>query len=250
MGSDRHYAEEGPAHRVEVDGFWIDRHQVTNEQFAAFVAATGYVTVAERPLAAADFPGAPPENLVPGSLVFRRTGRPGRPAAPEPVVGLDAGSLLASPGGPGSGVDGRSGTGRACGATRTPRPTRPGPARRCRPRRSGSWPRGAAWTARPTSGASEPEAPGDRLANYWHGDFPYRPEPGYGATTPGRVVPGQRLRAARHGRATSGSGRPTGTPRRTRRRQPVLRRAQPARRHPRRRASTRRSRSSRCRARW
>ena len=46
MGSDKHYAEEAP-HRVTVDGFWMDRHPVTNRQFRKFVKATGHVTVAE-----------------------------------------------------------------------------------------------------------------------------------------------------------------------------------------------------------
>ena len=50
MGSDRHYPEEAPAHRVRVDGFWIDRAPVTNRQFRAFVKATGHVTAAERPI--------------------------------------------------------------------------------------------------------------------------------------------------------------------------------------------------------
>ncbi len=59
-----------PIHRVRVDGFWMDAREVTNDQFAEFVAATGYVTVAERPPRAEDFPGAPPENLVAGSIVF------------------------------------------------------------------------------------------------------------------------------------------------------------------------------------
>ena len=59
-----------PIHRVHVDGFWMDRTEVTNASFAEFVAATGYVTVAERPPRPEDFPGAPPENLVPGALVF------------------------------------------------------------------------------------------------------------------------------------------------------------------------------------
>jgi formylglycine-generating enzyme len=76
MGSDDHYPEEAPAHRVRVDAFGIDRCEVTNGQFAAFVAATGYITVAERPLDPADYPGAPPENLVPGSLVFTPTPGP------------------------------------------------------------------------------------------------------------------------------------------------------------------------------
>lgn len=59
-----------PIHRVYVDGFWMDKTEVTNEQFAAFVKATGYVTVAERTPRGEDFPGAPPENLVAGSVVF------------------------------------------------------------------------------------------------------------------------------------------------------------------------------------
>jgi formylglycine-generating enzyme required for sulfatase activity len=72
MGSDHHYREEAPAHRVTVDGFWIDRYTVTNGQFRAFVEATGHVTLAERAADAADYPGALPEMLVPASVVFRR----------------------------------------------------------------------------------------------------------------------------------------------------------------------------------
>jgi formylglycine-generating enzyme required for sulfatase activity len=56
-----------------VDGFWMDATDVTNDDFAAFVKATGYVTVAERKPRAEDFPGAPPENLVAGSVVFAPT---------------------------------------------------------------------------------------------------------------------------------------------------------------------------------
>ncbi len=59
-----------PIHRVRVRGLWVDRTEVTNDQFGDFVAATGYVTVAERTPRAEDFPGAPPENLVAGSIVF------------------------------------------------------------------------------------------------------------------------------------------------------------------------------------
>jgi formylglycine-generating enzyme len=63
-------ADARPIHRVYVDGFWMDETEVTNEQFARFAKATGYVTVAERKPRAEDFPGAPPENLVAGSVVF------------------------------------------------------------------------------------------------------------------------------------------------------------------------------------
>ena len=69
MGSDRHYADERPAHKVSVSGFRIDETTMTNADYAAFVAATGYVTVAERPIDPADYPGADARMLVPGSLV-------------------------------------------------------------------------------------------------------------------------------------------------------------------------------------
>jgi formylglycine-generating enzyme required for sulfatase activity len=76
MGSEEFYPEERPVHEVTVDGFWMDYYEVTNERFARFVKATGYVTVAERPLNPADFPGAPPENLVAGAMVFHKTAGP------------------------------------------------------------------------------------------------------------------------------------------------------------------------------
>lgn len=76
MGSDHHYAEEKPAHRVAVSAFWMDRTTVTNADFARFVAATGYVTLAERPLDPAAYPGAQPGMLDPGALVFRMTEGP------------------------------------------------------------------------------------------------------------------------------------------------------------------------------
>jgi sulfatase modifying factor 1 len=59
-----------PVHRVYVDGFWMDKTDVTNAEFAKFVASTHYITEAERTPKAEDFPGAPPENLVAGSVVF------------------------------------------------------------------------------------------------------------------------------------------------------------------------------------
>src|SRR3954470_18358710 len=76
MGSDKHYPEEAPAHRVSVDGFWIDRHPVTNREFAKFVQRTGHVTVAERPVDPDQYPGALPEMLAPSSVVFVAPGHP------------------------------------------------------------------------------------------------------------------------------------------------------------------------------
>jgi formylglycine-generating enzyme required for sulfatase activity len=96
-----------PIHRVRVDGFWMDRVEVTNREFARFVAATGYLTVAERTPTAAEFPGAPAENLVAGSTVFT--------PPPQPVP-LDThyrwwnyvkGANWRHPTGPSSTIDGR-----------------------------------------------------------------------------------------------------------------------------------------------
>ena len=70
MGSDNHYAEERPAHRVTVDGFFMDKTPVTNRQFRRFVEATNYTTFAEIPPNPADYPGALPHMLQAGSLIF------------------------------------------------------------------------------------------------------------------------------------------------------------------------------------
>ena len=72
MGSDEHYPEEAPAHEVSVDGFWMDTHTVTNEEFRRFVEATKHVTSAERAPNPDDYPGAKPELLVPASVVFQK----------------------------------------------------------------------------------------------------------------------------------------------------------------------------------
>lgn len=70
MGSDTAHPEERAAHEVTVSGFWIDRHEVTNAQFARFVAATGYRTTAESGLDPAEHPDLPSDLLAPGSMVF------------------------------------------------------------------------------------------------------------------------------------------------------------------------------------
>ena len=70
MGDDEERPEERSAHEVTVSGFWIDRHEVTNAEFARFVAATGYVTIAERGLDPREYPGVAPELRAPGAVVF------------------------------------------------------------------------------------------------------------------------------------------------------------------------------------
>ena len=108
MGSDApEFRDARPWHRVAVDGFWMDQTEVTNDQFAKFVKATGYVTVAERAPTKEQFPTAPPENLVAGSVVF---------TPPDQPVPLDShfrwwdyvtGADWRHPTGPNSGLGGK-----------------------------------------------------------------------------------------------------------------------------------------------
>jgi sulfatase modifying factor 1 len=107
MGCERFYPEEAPVHRVTVDGFWIDRHPVTVRDFRRFVAETGYLTVAERPLDPEQYPEADPALLKPGSRVFQK--------APHPVSLDDyrqwwayvPGACWERPAGPGTSARGR-----------------------------------------------------------------------------------------------------------------------------------------------
>ena len=184
MGSDEHYVEEGPAREVAVDGFWIDRVPVTNDRYAAFVADAGYVTVAERPLDPAQFPGAPAENLVPGSMVF--TGTPG----PVDLRHLNLwwawtpGAGWSSPEGPESDLDGRGRTRSSTWPTRTRRRSPPGTAPSCRRRPSGSSRRAAGWTVPRTSGAARPSAPESVWRTTGTATSRGGPSRGYGTTSP------------------------------------------------------------------
>ena len=107
MGSDRHYPEEAPAHKVKVEGFWIDTHTVTNAEFARFVEATGHVTMAERPADPAQYPGAQPELLAPSSVVFKKADGPVDLRNPYLWWSYVAGADWRHPYGPGSTIEGR-----------------------------------------------------------------------------------------------------------------------------------------------
>jgi formylglycine-generating enzyme required for sulfatase activity len=103
MGSNTHYPEEAQERKVTVDGFWIDRHEVTNAQFRAFVEATGYKTLAERGLDPKVFPGLPDQMYRPGSTVFE-------PPRDLQVINLQwwhfiEGADWQHPSGPGSSID-------------------------------------------------------------------------------------------------------------------------------------------------
>jgi formylglycine-generating enzyme len=108
MGSDYEpFVDARPIHPVDLDGYWMDQTPVTNAQFARFVEATGYVTVAERKPDPKDFPGAPPELLVPGSVVFTP------PTGPVPLDNPSSwwiyapGASWKHPEGPGSSINDR-----------------------------------------------------------------------------------------------------------------------------------------------
>ncbi len=184
LGSDTHYPEEAPAREVTVHGFWIQRHQVTNSQFAAFVDATGYRTVAERPVDPADYPGAPAENLVPGSMVFRRTAGPVDLRHLSQWWTWTPGACWNHPRGPRSSLTGRD---------RHPVVHIAFEDAQSYAEWAGlALPTEAQWEAAARGGLAgaaytwgdDPERPGERKANYWHGEFPYLPDSGYGTTQP------------------------------------------------------------------
>jgi sulfatase modifying factor 1 len=107
MGSDAHYPEEAPAHRVELRGFWIDRAPVTNAQFQKFVKATAHVTLAELPADPSHYPGARPELLVPASIVFVPPPAPIATGDPYRWWQYIRGAHWRHPEGPGSSIKGR-----------------------------------------------------------------------------------------------------------------------------------------------
>jgi formylglycine-generating enzyme required for sulfatase activity len=184
MGSDDHYPEEAPARDVEVSGFWMSRTTVTNSDYARFVAETGYITVAERPLDASDFPGAPAENLVPGSMVFTPTPGPVDLRHLSQWWTWTPGASWRSPDGPTSDVADRGDHPVVHVAHEDAQAyavwaglTLPTEAQWERAARGGIDGATYVW-------GNEPEGPGERRAHYWHGDFPWRAEKGYGTTAP------------------------------------------------------------------
>ena len=175
MGSDRHYPEEAPVHRVSVNAFWIDRTPVTNRQFKEFVEGNRSryprLSIAPDPI---DYPGALPHMVYAGSLVFKK---------PEHSVDLRKweqwwtflkGATWRHPYGPKARLPDWTTTQSFTSRFLMRLPIRGGSERICRPKPSGSSPPAAASTARPTPGATRSRPNDSYMANTWQGEFPWQ----------------------------------------------------------------------------
>ncbi|MDX1884590.1 formylglycine-generating enzyme family protein [Mycolicibacterium sp. 120270] len=181
MGSTSFYPEEAPIHTVQVAAFAIERHPVTNAQYAEFVDDTGYVTVAERELDAALYPGADPADLVPGGLVFRPTAGPVDLRDWRQWWQWQPGACWRHPFGPDSGISDRLDH----PVVQVAYPDAAAYARWARRR----LPSEAEWEYAARGGGStayawgdEPMPDGKLMANTWQGRFPYRNDGALGWT--------------------------------------------------------------------
>jgi formylglycine-generating enzyme required for sulfatase activity len=191
MGSDHHYPEEAPRHTVRVDGFWIDRAPVTNRQFAQFVEATGHVTTAEIAPDAKDYPGALPEMLKPGSLLFVPTACPVDTSNWSNWWTFSFGADWRHPLGPESSID-EVMDHPVVHVTHADASAYAGWAGKCLPTEA-QW-EYAAWgglDAHEFAWGDELEPEGRQMANVWQGEFPWQNHlsDGYERTSPVGTYP-------------------------------------------------------------
>ena len=190
MGSTSFYPEEAPVHTARVAAFAIERHPVTNAQFAEFVGETGYVTVAEQEMDPAQFPGADPADLVPGALVFRPTRGPVNLRDWRQWWEWKPGACWRHPFGPGSGIDERP----EHPVVQVAYPDAAAYARWAGRRlpTEAEWEyaaRGGSSTTYPWGDDATPD--GRLMANTWQGSFPYRNDGamGWAGTSPVGTFP-------------------------------------------------------------
>lgn len=193
MGSNSKLAQENetPPHTVQVKSFYMDKTEVTNESFAAFVKATGFVTAAEKDLNAKDYPDAPPELLKAGSLLFAQTNGP---------VPLDdhmrwwkfvAGANWRKPLGPGSDIKGKDKHPVVCMTWEDALAYAKWAEKRLPTEAEWEWAARGGLAEKDYVWGDQLQPNGKHQANLWQGDFPARDtaEDGYAGTAPVKSFP-------------------------------------------------------------
>lgn len=182
MGSTDFYPDEAPVHTATVAAFAVERHPVTNAQFAAFVNDTGYVTVAERPLDPALYPGVAQADLLPGALIFRPTAGPVNLSDWRQWWDWAPGATWRAPFGAGSDIAGKDDHPVVQVAYPDAGAYAAWAGRRLPTEAEFEYAAGAGATTTYAWG-EEPTVAGELMANTWQGRFPYRNDGAQGVGT-------------------------------------------------------------------